>query len=102
MNDRLAGLIDQLRDTMSEIREIVPVLRIYVDPFEIEILVQDEKAITEGFSGYIRVPLTDSVYNFNSEVYTTINGATFHTYSELPVPPGFSKVVVANPEREAV
>ena len=102
MNERLTKLTKQMQDAMAEINAIFPVLSVTIEPNSMRVLLRNEEDIVNCFGGYVRVPFANSDY-YSSEVYTTLNGVKFNTYSEIKVPEGVSKVVVANPpEREAV
>ena len=102
MNDRLNELTKQIQDAIDEIGTMFPVISVSANKDQgLRFLLLDERDIADNFPGYIRVPMDDSV-SYKSEVYATINGAKFYTFRVLPVPAGCSKVVVANPKREAV
>ena len=102
MNDRLNELTKQIQDAIAEIGTILPVILITDIDNTICFLLSDEEAISDNFSGYFRAPVKLGSDRFNSEVYVTLNGMKFHTYSEIKVPAGVDRICVANPERMAV
>ena len=103
MNDRLNELTKQIQDAIAEIKAILPVIGISSDSTgRLMFLVRDDEDIAKNFPGYFRGPVKSGSDHFRSELYATVNGVKFHTYSKLPVPAGYDMVCVANPEREAV
>ena len=101
MNDRLNELTKQIQDAIDEIGTMFPVISVSTNKDQgLRFLLLDERDIADNFPGYIRVPLPRGSDRFNSEVYVTLNGMKFHTYSELEAPAGYDKVVVAQPERK--